>query len=285
MADIEDVIEALIAQVRLAIYPDGAGTASTASCEVVAYQGWPNPDQLDADLAALETGGGRVHVTIFPEPGDEPAVSYIDGWRDQAPAAASLTLSLGRGLLTVGGAPGGAQLLGFRLNGALVSHQAAAGEGPRTAAQALLALTPGASLLGGQVVLPLNASADLPRVAALGASLRELRRNRRRFGLHLYADSPARRREIGDRIEAALAEQTFLALPDGAFARLAPQGVELSDASGSARVWRRDLFYWVDYATTQISALTPVFEAQISVSQSGPTGEALLARSRLDQPG
>ncbi len=75
MADITDVGSALVQQVAevcrsLALdYP------------VKVYQGWPNPDQLKADLLA-----GAVHISVFPRPGSR-VTSVLTGegeWEESA---------------------------------------------------------------------------------------------------------------------------------------------------------------------------------------------------------
>lgn len=65
MADVSEVGEALAQIVAAAAYPNGTGQPSIGACDIMVYQGWPNPQTLDADLAA-----GKVHISVFPRPGD-----------------------------------------------------------------------------------------------------------------------------------------------------------------------------------------------------------------------
>jgi hypothetical protein len=75
MADITDVGNALVqlvAEVCRSLAPD---------YPVRVYQGWPNPEQLKADLLA-----GAVHISVFPRPGSK-VTSVLTGegeWEETA---------------------------------------------------------------------------------------------------------------------------------------------------------------------------------------------------------
>lgn len=73
MADIAEVTDALATLVSQAVYPNGVGQASiapipdggTRPADVIIYEGWPDANTLEADLAA-----GKVHISLYPRPGD-----------------------------------------------------------------------------------------------------------------------------------------------------------------------------------------------------------------------
>lgn len=65
MADVTEVGDSLVQIVAGATYPSGTGQPSVIDQPVIVYQGWPNPQTLDTDLAAK-----KVHVSVFPRPGD-----------------------------------------------------------------------------------------------------------------------------------------------------------------------------------------------------------------------
>ncbi|MBV9528248.1 hypothetical protein [Sphingomonas sp.] len=73
MADMSDVAQALVTLIDAAVYPHGDGQAPVESAAVRIYQGWPDPDQLDADMAAAvaQPPAPVVHVTIYPLPGEK----------------------------------------------------------------------------------------------------------------------------------------------------------------------------------------------------------------------
>lgn len=64
MADLTDAAEGLVLAIAAIIYPRGTAAPSVADCPIIVYQGWPEPQTLQADLAA-----GKAHISIFPRPG------------------------------------------------------------------------------------------------------------------------------------------------------------------------------------------------------------------------
>lgn len=63
MADLTDVAAAIVTLCSGIIYPNGTGSASITGSPVLVYQGWPNANQLAADLRA-----DKAHVSVFPAP-------------------------------------------------------------------------------------------------------------------------------------------------------------------------------------------------------------------------
>ncbi|XLV72564.1 hypothetical protein ACKZDW_07905 [Ralstonia syzygii subsp. celebesensis] len=81
MADITEVAQALVDVLAQAAYPNGTAQPSVGNCPILIYQGWPVPQQLEADLQS-----GKVHISVFPRPGDRvTAVMAGDGdWQEQS---------------------------------------------------------------------------------------------------------------------------------------------------------------------------------------------------------
>ena len=81
MADVTEVGQALVAVLAQAAYPNGTTQPSVGNCPILIYQGWPNPQQLEADVRA-----GKAHISVFPRPGDK--VQWLgvgDGdWQEQS---------------------------------------------------------------------------------------------------------------------------------------------------------------------------------------------------------
>lgn len=66
MADVTDAAQGIVGVIAAAVYPNGIAAASIGNCPIKIYQGWPDPDTLQGDLAA-----GAVHISVFPRPGDK----------------------------------------------------------------------------------------------------------------------------------------------------------------------------------------------------------------------
>lgn len=75
MADIVQVGDSLVELIATAIYPNGTSNPSTIGEPVKVYQGWPNPNALEADLLA-----GIMNVSVFPKP--SKSIDMFDGrWK------------------------------------------------------------------------------------------------------------------------------------------------------------------------------------------------------------
>ena len=67
---------------------------------------------------------------------------------------------------------------------------------------------------------------------------------------HSWCPDPAVRDTVAGAIDTALASLRFIALPDGTQGRLIYAGGADFDQSQDAALYRRDLLYGVEYATT-----------------------------------
>ncbi len=279
MADLEEVLQTLANLCANAVYPQGLSGPIALSAPALIYAGPPQAAQLDNDIAALASGtGGHIHISVVAGEEEQPTPGYLQMVQEAPRLAPSPALNLSARSLTVSGAPGPAQLLSYRLNGKLVSLPIQAGLGPVTAAQALLAISPGFSLTGQTLQAPAAASLSQPNVASLGTLVNEVRRQTREVVVQIYSDSPARRREVGDLLERALAPVRFLHFTDTSFGRLIYRRTVLVDTAETAELWRRDIAFLVTFATTLTETITPVLEVDIAVSTPvGATSVPLLS--------
>ena len=78
MADVSDVCNALVTLAAQAVYPNGTGQASIANTGVRLFQGWPLPQQLDADLKA-----GVCQVSVYPRPEERNTARYPQDWQQR----------------------------------------------------------------------------------------------------------------------------------------------------------------------------------------------------------
>lgn len=78
MADITDVGAALVALAALAVYPNGITQPSVSGTGIRVYQGWPNPQQLDADIRV-----GICHVSVYPTMTETNKTRYPKDWQQQ----------------------------------------------------------------------------------------------------------------------------------------------------------------------------------------------------------
>jgi hypothetical protein len=268
MADIIDVQQGLAALAAQAVYPNGTGQPSVAGVDILIYPGWPQQANLDADLLA-----GKVHVSIFPTAMERNTTRYPrDDWQELAVNAATLTLTIAGQTVTVGGAmpsPFHAQNVMVMVNGLPYVYATQANDTLTSIATALAALIPGASNVGA--VITVVGIISEARVGTSGTLIRETRRQERVFMLTVWADTPVKRDAVAKAIDELMATTQFLTMPDEYAARLIYRGSPVTDGHQKANLYRRDLNYSVEYATTQQAAAVQATQMQATL-EAKPDG-------------
>ena len=263
MADISDVLTALV---NLAT----PGAVSASGGKVILYPGWPISSRLDDDMAA-----GKSHVSVYPRPEERLTTRYQSDWQTVSITTPTLTLSKTFNSVTVGGTVSVPQNATLIVNGNAYSYGLVSADTLTSVASALAALvnanTPATST-GATVSIP-GAYSIVARVGTTGTSIKELRRQERTFQIVIWAPTPSARDSIAKAIDTALAALNFITLADGTAARLIYKGSSMTDQLSKARIYRRDLMYCVEYATTQTldSATVTDFQAIFSDKPSGVT--------------
>jgi hypothetical protein len=117
---------------------------------------------------------------------------------------------------------------------------------------------------------------ELTNNGLIGTGVREIRRQTRTFQITVWANCFASRDPLAAAIDAALAATTRMVLPDGSQAIIGYVNSLQNDDPQKAGIYRRDLMYSVNYATTQTLAEYAILKATINVSgggfaQAGPT--------------
>ncbi len=254
MADQADVETVLAALASGALYPSGTSSASVPGPTCRIYRGWPNPSSLDSDLAE-----GTINVTVFPlEFRLRNVTRYPAQWTPLDVTTPTLTVSVNGVSATFGGTADPGQLAGLLIDGKTYVYRTEAGDTPALVAANLATL-----VRADRIALLTNASVGIPgaenleaRTVADGGVLMELRRQEQVFRITAWCPDPVSRDAAAAAIDASFAGRRFLDLPDGTQGRLLYVGTAVFDQSEDAALYRRDLLYSVEYATTQ-SATQP----------------------------
>ena len=276
MADQADVEAALAGIVGAALYPGGlaAGCAvAGAVCRI--YRGFPVPAALDADLAA-----GRTNVTVASVPGSTQVTTrYPDQWRIASPVVPSFSASVSGTTATFAGAAAPGQIAALLVDGRAAAHRTHPGDTPAAVATVLASelqrLGVAASAAGASVACP-SARSVLARITADQVATRETRRQRAHFAVTCWCADPATRDAVGSAIDAALSGIDFVGLPDGSGGRLLYVASVLSDRWEDATLYRRELTYSVEYATTITQTQPCLTVMGTEISPAGQTVANLL---------
>jgi hypothetical protein len=254
MVDQSDVEAALAGLVEAAIYPGGTGASSRLGKLVRIYRGWPVAAALDRDLAA-----GCVNVTVFPEAQRQVNTTrWMDDTIATVRVAPSMTVMVDRDTATLDGEPRPGQLAGLLADGVAVVHRIVAGDTVAAVAAVL-----GAYLRTRRAVRVAGSAVQVPgvgrlsgRVVADQLAVREARRQRQVFRVTCWCPDPETRDLTGRLVDAAVSAGAFIDLPDGTQGQVRFVSSVVLDESQNVALYRRDLIYSVEYATT-ISELRP----------------------------
>jgi hypothetical protein len=269
MADQSDVETALAQLVAGIFYPQGTTAPSILGRVCRIYRGWPNAAALDADLAA-----GIVNVTVFPAlQRQRNTTRWPDEFLVIARVVPALTVVTAGITATFGGTAGAGQVAGLLVDNFAVVHRTEVGDTPELVAAILatqIRTQRIATLLGAGVTIP-GASRVIGRVVADQTVQRTTRRQHQGFRITFWCPDPTSRDLSAGTIDAALSEQNFILLSDGTAGRLRFMSSTVSDQSQDAALYRRDLVYGVDYATTVPATLPSMIfgDTMISPNDSG----------------
>lgn len=253
MADQSDVESELVTLVSAALYPDGIGSSSVPGPLCRVYRGWPKAAALNSDLAA-----GRINVTVFPAgTAVRNTTRYPNEWTT-TPVAPTLTATTAGPIVTFGGSSTIGQLAGVRVDGRSYVYRTSSNDTPSSVAAniAALARADGIVTLSYATLIFQGAGDVLARVVADAPGLMEVRRQTQSFRIICWCPSPSLRDAVAIAIDTALATMYFITMPDSTAARLIFLGSTVFDQSQDAILYRRDLIYTVEYATT-ITSLQP----------------------------
>ena len=259
MADLSDVMNALVALVDRTLYPNGDTAPSLTGATFRIYPGEPVPAQLDADLAA-----GTINVSVFPLDGEINTTRFPTDWHQATPAAITLAAAVAGNTVALSGTVSTPQNLALLVDGKAYVHGVAAGETLATVAAALAALVSAdqpASATGAALTVP-GAHRIVARVGGAGTSIREVKRQLRRFRISFWCADPNSRNAAAAPVDVALATTNFLTLADGSAGRLVYHASPLIDKAETTALYRRDLVYSVEYGTTQLESDTEIVVLQ-----------------------
>ena len=275
MADQSDVEAAVAAMVAGVLYPDGIAAPSAVGVACRIHRGWPDAAGLDADLAA-----GRVRVSVSVDPGNQRTTTrYPDVWIVARPRPITLIAFADADTVAFSGSADVGQLAGVLVGGLAAVHRTLAGDTPASVAAALaLALKPvrAASVSGATLTVP--GATDLEaRVTADQTGMRETRRQRVAVRVVCWCPDPALRDATATAIDGALSAVDFVSLPDGSAGRLRYVASLPTDRAQDAALYRRDLLYSVEFATTLTTTLPSLLFGDTQVTAGGMAVKSLLS--------
>lgn len=246
MADITDVTNAIATLAANVLYPNGTSQPSVAGVKVTVAPGWPIPSQLDAIIAA-----GNAMLTVYSMPGmDSNTTRFLSQMAPKtAIPAASLTLTVSGNQITVGGTIKAGEAASVKVNYQPYSVAVSASDTTATIAAALAAAIPNAAAVGS--VVTITGPFDIATAVSVPTPMQaEVGRQCKVFKLVAWCPNPAVRGLLVSAVDVAFRQTPRILLADNTYGRLIYRGTIETDDAAKQRIYRRDLHYEVEYATT-----------------------------------
>lgn len=267
MADVQDVLDTVAAQIAGFVYPNGTGNTSVSGKAINVFPGWPLPEQIDSDMPQ-----GIADVSVYATPTERNTTRYRPKQKVMSIAPATITLTAGNGTLTAGGAvptPFTPHNVAALIGGQAFIYPVQSGDTLTSVATGLANLIaakyPGTTNSGPVITLPAGVSASAARVGTTGTITTEWERQTQIFQITVWAPDPGTRKAIGAAIKDALSQIAFITMSDGYGARICYHRNVLSDEAEKVRVYRRDLYYEIEYATTATKQIATVVATEVEV--------------------
>lgn len=274
MADLSDVVNTLASLSDAAIYPNGDTSPSVSGAAVTIAPGWPVPKQLDAIMAA-----GGAMFTIYPMPGmDANTTRFLGEDPVQTAISAGLQLTVSSNTVTVSGSIVAGEAAFVGVNRLPYSYVVLSTDTLNSIAAALAAAIPNATASGAVVTIGGTVWDVQARVSRIVGAQTEIARQKRVFMLTVWSPTITARDAIAQAVDVAFKAipGRRILLPDGSYGVLIYRGTLETDDLATRKVYRRDLRYEVEYATTQSanyntitnvqSTLTPTDGASVTIN-------------------
>lgn len=274
MCDEVDVENTLVGLISGYLYPNGTSQASAANPAppkgVQVFRGWPSTQAQEAAKGTLLSNGTYanqfVNVSVAARNGVERNTSrYPFTWQTVTPPTHSLTATVNNNVVTLGGTVAVPQnvliLVGSSTGENDVFNYAVQSTDTLTSiASAVTALIvakyPGTSSSGSVITIHTGKSITA-RIASSGTVIKEVARQEKSFQITVWAppasaglDPDAWRTSVSKVIDANLKSLVRIVMPDQVYAHIKYERTITMDAAQMDGLYRRDLYFFVEYATT-----------------------------------
>lgn len=261
MASVDDVLRFLAQRVAETIYPGGTALPGIVNAPVKVFPGWPTPALLQQDISA-----GGVHVSVWPLSTERKVNTSLGRpYHVVSKGKPTLQITVNGNALVFSGEASALTNVRLSIDGKGFNFHFRAGTTALKAARSIAQRLPRAITVLSRVIVPL-ASVIQVQVTTVGIAVRELRRQAREFQITVWAPTPHLRNRAGAAIDSALSDQCHIDLGDGAPAQMFCVRQFDSDTAENWHVYRRDLIFSVNYATTQVISAPEVISTAVNLN-------------------
>lgn len=268
MADETDVETVLVGLIAGYLYPNGTSNPSAASPVppkgIQVFRGWPS---TQSQQNAKTVGSEFVNVSVAARNGVERNTSrYPFAWQTVTPPTHTLAVAVSNNTITLSGTVAVPQnvlvLIGSSTGNNSAFNYAVQANDTLSTIAAALANAINAKFSGttsnGAVITVATAKAIVARIASSGTVIQEVGRQQKSFQITIWAppssvtgqDPDAWRTSVAKVIDPALKSLVRIVMPDQVYAHIRYERTITMDAAQMEGLYRRDLYFTIEYATT-----------------------------------
>lgn len=252
MADLGDMMMTIAQNLVTPIYPNGTGNPSIINADVRIEQGWPIRSQLDVDLQ-----NGRAHVSVFPMGQPRDVTKFERSYESLTLTPATIFPVVENNTVMITGTISMPQAVMVIANNIGYSYGIQTGDTLATIATALAILIPNATAVENVITIE-NVYSLLARTANPYTASQEIGRQDQMMMITIWVNNPADRTTLASAIDIYMRENYRIVLNDGYFAQVFYNTTNLIDDLEQSLVYRRDLIYKIQYATTVANDFTSI---------------------------
>lgn len=246
MADLSDVENAIISLVNQTVYPNGTAQASAIGIPCRIARGWPEPVQIDTDMAAK-----KAFISVYPLQIEQNVSRFARTWQQLSLPSITLTAAVSDKSVTFSGTVTPPLNVAVVVSGAAYIYAAQTTDTPVSIATALASMIGQSASSNGAVLTIPSALSLASQIGGVGTQIRETKRQKRRIQITLWCPSPSSRDAAASLIDQAMSAVDWLSFPDGSRGRLIYCLSNIDDGDQKVAVWRRTIVYSVEYPTVQ----------------------------------
>lgn len=251
MADLSQVRNTIAQNVATAVYPNGTSQPSVCGIPVTVVAGWPIRTNLDKELQL-----GNAMVSVYPMKQERVVTkfqrNYIPNTFTSATLIATVSTNNLTPIVTITGSVSVPQAVMVIVNGIGYGYQVKITDTLNSIAAGIAALISGATSTGNVVNLPASYSV-IARVNSNYTASEELARVDRLFMITCWTPDENTRYLLGQAIDIYMKENYRQVMPDNFFAQVFYHNTDDTDMLDKSLIYRRDLNYTIQYATTLTS--------------------------------
>ena len=243
------------------VYPNGTGSPSIVAKDIAIMNGYPVKDSLDKSMAA-----DKIVISISAiEKSDKNTTRYLKRWHRVSIPEATVSMAIDDDyIITITGIAANDLVATIKTTTEIASHQIVNGETMEDIADGLGAQLTGAVVVGNTIYIPGEFKTQFG-ISVLGIAAREVKRQQKRFCVTIWSRGVEDRDTLGEAIDVYLSDIERFVLQDDFFARIIYNGTIDLDTFQDHRIYKRELEYLIEYATTLADSFTTQVVSDVQI--------------------